>query len=67
MLESPPDAATLQGTLRGLVGRGLMTRSRGVFAGAQRNRVTGEISQEVYEDDWWESTDAGREAIGLGR
>jgi hypothetical protein len=65
MLESPPDRATLEATLRDLVARGLMRCWRGTFGGDQRNRRTGETSHVVYEDDWWPVTDAGRAAIGL--
>ena len=65
MLESPPDRATLEATLRGLVDRGLMWSWRGTFGGTQRNRSTGQTSHVVYEDDWWPVTDAGRAAIGL--
>jgi hypothetical protein len=57
MLESPPDRATLEATLRGLVNRGLMTRWRGTDSGIH--------SSVPYEDDWWPVTDAGRAAIGL--
>jgi len=65
MLESPPDRATLEATLRGLVERGLMRTWRGTFGGSQRNRQTGQTSHVVYEDDWWPVTDRGRAAIGL--
>jgi hypothetical protein len=64
MLESPPDRPTLEATLRDLVDRGLMGRWRGTYSGAQRNRLTGETSHVIYEDDWWPVTDAGRAAIG---
>lgn len=62
MLESPPDRVTLQSTLRGLVGRGLMTSERGVYAGVQRSRGG---SDRVYEDDWWDVTAAGRLSIDI--
>jgi hypothetical protein len=65
MLQSPPDRATLEATLRGLVDRGLMTRWRGLYSGSQRDRRTGEVTSVEYEDDWWPVTDAGRAAIGL--
>jgi hypothetical protein len=65
MLESPPDRATLEATLRGLVSRGLMRRWFGTYAGGQRVRATGQVSNVVYDDDWWPVTDAGRAAIGL--
>jgi hypothetical protein len=65
MLESPPERATLEATLLGLVDRGLMTTFRAVYGGQQRDRLTGEISHVVYEDDWWPVTDAGRAVIGL--
>jgi hypothetical protein len=65
MLRSPPDRATLEATLRGLVERGLMQTWPGVYGGDQRDRTTGETSHVVYEDDWWPATDAGRAAIGL--
>ena len=65
MLESPPDRATLEATLRDLVDRGLMSSWRGTYSGGQRNRWTGQTSHVVYEDDWWPVTDTGRAAIGL--
>jgi hypothetical protein len=53
MLESPPDRATLEATLRDLVvDRGLMRCWCGTFGGDQRNRWTGETSHVLYEDDW---------------
>jgi hypothetical protein len=55
MLESSPGRAVVEATLRGLLGRGLMTTNRGVYAGGGR----------VYEDDWWDVTPAGRTAVGL--
>ncbi len=65
MLESPPDRANLEATLRGLVDRGLMRTWRGVYLGGQWNRWTEQIEDVTYEDDWWPVTDAGRAAIGL--
>jgi hypothetical protein len=58
MLDSPPDRASLEATLRGLVDRGLMTRWRGTDSGVRDG-------DPPYEDDWWPVTDAGRAAIGL--
>ena len=64
MLQSSPGRETVEATLRGLVARGLMTTSRGVFGGVQRNR-DGSTEHRVYEDDWWVVTAAGRREIGL--
>jgi hypothetical protein len=64
-LQSPPDRATLEATLCGLVDRGLMTRWRGTYVGDQRDRRTGEVTSVEYEDDWWPVAEPGRAAIGL--
>lgn len=61
MLESSPGRATVEATLRDLLGRGLLTTERAINAGLPR-RIDGE---RVYEDDWWNLTRAGRAAIGL--
>jgi hypothetical protein len=58
------DRAVIEATLRGLVSRGFMTTSRGVFGGEQRLR-DGSTEHQIYEDDWWTSTNEGRAAIGL--
>lgn len=63
MLHEHHDRASVEASLRGLVARGLMTTSRGVFAGKQHLR-DGRVVQRVYEDDWWVLTDKGRAAIG---
>lgn len=65
MLESPPDRATLESTLRGLASRGLMRTERGVYVGVQRSREATRASHRVYEGDWWDVTPAGRRAIGI--
>jgi len=54
MLESSPGRATVESTLRGLLARGLVRTERATNYGEQ-----------VYEDDWWIVTEAGRVAIGL--
>ncbi len=54
MLECPPDRLKVESTLRGLVGRGLMTTNRGVYVG-----------ERTYEDDWWDVTPEGWAALGL--
>jgi hypothetical protein len=64
MLQASPGRETVEATLRGLVARGLMTTSRAVFGGDQRNR-DGSTEHRVYEDDWWVVTAAGRREIGL--
>jgi hypothetical protein len=64
-LQSPPDRATLEATLRSLVDRGLMKRWRGTYVGVERDRRTGEVTDVEYEDDWWPVTDVGRAAIGV--
>lgn len=65
MLKSPPDRATLESTLRGLVVRGLMKTERGEYAGVQRSRDGSRAFPRVYEDDWWDVTAAGRGAIEI--
>jgi hypothetical protein len=64
MLEVSPGRPTVEATLRRLVDRGLMTTSRAVFGGNQRNR-DGSIVHRIYEDDWWVVSTDGRAAIGL--
>jgi len=54
MLECPPDRLTVESTLQGLVGRGLMTTNRGLYVG-----------ERTYEDDWWDVTPEGWAALGL--
>jgi hypothetical protein len=54
MLEDSPGRATVERALRDLLARGLLSTKRGVSASGGR----------VYEDDWWDVTPAGREAIG---
>lgn len=63
MLRESHDRATIEATLRSLVARGLMTTSRGIYAGTQRSR-DGRVDARMYEDDWWVLTDEGRAAIG---
>jgi hypothetical protein len=65
MLEAPLERATVQAVLEGLVRRGLMSTSRGVYDGVQRSGDGGHAIGRVYEDDWWDVTAAGRRAIGL--
>jgi hypothetical protein len=55
MLEMSPGRTLVEATLRDLLARGLVTISRGVYSDAER----------VYEDDWWDVTESGRQAIGL--
>ncbi len=55
MLDSPPDRATIEAALRGLVSRGLLTTERGIDL----------APRGIYQDDWWDLTSAGRQAIGL--
>jgi hypothetical protein len=55
LLESPPDRATIEITLRGLLDRGFLTTKRGLDL----------APRGIYEDDWWDLTLAGRNAIGL--
>lgn len=66
MLARDVDEKALEGTLRGLVSRGLMTTSRGVFGGVQHSR-DGVTTNRVYEDDWWVVTEDGRRAVELDR
>lgn len=58
------DRAVIEEALHGLVARGFMTTSQGVFGGEQRLR-DGRTEHQIYEDDWWVVTDEGRAAIGL--
>jgi hypothetical protein len=62
MLESPLDRRLVESALRGLVERGLMLTYRGVYGGVHRPRE-GPPEDRVYEDDWWELTAAGHEAM----
>jgi hypothetical protein len=62
MLELPHDRDVVERALRELVDRGLMVTYRGVYGGAHRPRV-GVPENRVYEDDWWEVTPAGRQAV----
>ncbi len=64
MLDATPGRAAVERTLGGLVARGLMSTSRGVYGGTQRNR-DGSTVHRVYEDDWWVVTKIGRAAVGL--
>lgn len=63
MLREEYERTIIEESLRGLVDRGLMTTSRGVFGGVQRLR-DGHVVHRIYEDDWWVVTDEGRAAIG---
>jgi hypothetical protein len=58
------DCAAVEAGLRGLVEQGLMTTSRGVFAGTQRMQ-DGHHESLGHEDDRWVVTDEGNAAIGL--
>ena len=64
MLQGSYDRQAVEGALRGLVSRGLMTTSKGTFAGTQRLK-DGRVVEAVYDDDWWIVSDKGRKAIGL--
>jgi hypothetical protein len=64
LLDESPGRATIEGTVGGLVDRGLMTTKRGIYAGEQRSR-DGHVFNRVYEDDWWDVTAKGRQAVGL--
>ena len=57
------DCAAVEAGLRGLVEQGLMTTSRGAFAGAQSMRD--DHDERLGYEDWWVVTDEGRAAIGL--
>jgi hypothetical protein len=61
MLERSPGRQTVEAALGSLARRGLVTRSRGVYAGQPRCAD----GERVYEDDWWDLSPAGRDAIGL--
>lgn len=65
MLEESPGRATVDLTLRGLLARGLCTTKRGIYAGLQFTRDGTRSWPREYEDDWWDVTAAGREAVGL--
>jgi hypothetical protein len=58
------DRPVVEAALRKLVHSGLMTTSRGTFAGQQHFR-DGRVEHRVYEDDWWVLTEEGRDMIGL--
>jgi hypothetical protein len=64
-MASPPDRATVEATLDGLVARGFMLSERGTYGGPLTDPQTGEKTHGVYDDDWWPVTDAGRAAIGM--
>ena len=64
MLSEDHGRDVVEASMHGLVDRGLMTTSRGVYGGTQRSRDGREVHR-VYEDDWWVVTDEGRAAIGL--
>ncbi|MGD1056690.1 MAG: hypothetical protein ABR992_04675 [Solirubrobacteraceae bacterium] len=57
------DCAAVEAGLRGLVEQGLMTTSRGVFAGTQRMRDGHD--ERLGCEDWWVVTEEGHAAIGL--
>jgi hypothetical protein len=65
MLEASPGREVVEATLRGLLGRGLLTTKRGVYAGLQFARDGSRSWHREYEDDWWDVTPSGRRAIGL--
>jgi hypothetical protein len=62
MLESPLERRVVESALRRLVDRGLMVTYRSAYAGVHRPRG-GAPEDSVYEDDWWELTSAGRQAV----
>lgn len=62
MMVGSHDRRVVEASLRALLARGLVTTSRGTFAGTQRLR-DGNVVERVYEDDWWIVTDSGRAAI----
>jgi hypothetical protein len=62
MLVGIHDRRAVEASLRTLLARGLVTTSRGTFAGIQRLR-SGRVAERVYEDDWWIVTEKGRAAI----
>lgn len=64
MLSEDHERSVIEASLRSLMARGLMTTSRGIFAGTQHLR-DGRFVHRGYEDDWWVVTDDGRAAIGL--
>jgi len=64
ILDAALDRSVVEATLHKLVQSGLMTTSRGTFAGQQRLR-SGRMVRRVYNDDWWVLTEEGRAAIGL--
>lgn len=55
MLEESPRREAVQAVMQSLAARGLLTTERGTCSSFDR----------VFEDDWWDVTTAGREAIGL--
>ena len=59
MLEDSPGRPAVEAALRGLLDRGLIRTDRAVNAGSPRQSD----GARVYEDDWWELTEAGRAAI----
>src|SRR5581483_9049860 len=61
MLTKSPGRDAVERALSGLAERGLVVHSRGTYIGEPRSfdGVT------AYEDDWWDLTPAGRQAIGL--
>lgn len=62
MLELEYDHDVVESALRQLVDRGLMLTYRGVYGGVQRPRASAPEGR-VYEDDWWDTTAAGRRAV----
>lgn len=62
MLESPLERSAVEWSLRGLVERGLMKTYRGIYGGVHRPH-NGAPETRVYEDDWWELTPAGQQAV----
>jgi hypothetical protein len=65
MLASSPGRHQLEAVLRDLVERGLMTTFQGTFAGVHRPRDDAP-EERVFDDDWWEATETGREAANRG-
>jgi hypothetical protein len=64
MLAESPGRAAVEAALRGLLARGLLTTKRGIYAGFQYPRDGSRPFERTYEDDWWDVTPTGRDAIG---
>jgi hypothetical protein len=62
MLESPRERDVVEAALHRLADGGLLRTHRGVYDGVQRSRDGTSSSDRLYEDDWWDTTVAGRRA-----